>query len=217
TREIHDVLLTMLAARHDEEIDRGATLTGPHRDDMEIRLHDFPAKGYASHGESWSLALALRLASYDLLRLEEGDLGDGEPILILDDVFSELDTRRRERLGRIVTGASQVLITTANDTDIPDTLDGEIHVVEVSLGSAVPRDEGSAVRGAGSRRRSPERIASACRRWPTPTTCPPGRRSGRVREPVAQSRRTRIVVGPSAMVRPLLGRRGPAPPPRGTA
>ena len=146
TREIHDVLLTMLAARHDEEIDRGATLTGPHRDDMEIRLHDFPAKGYASHGESWSLALALRLASYDLLRLEEGDLGDGEPILILDDVFSELDTRRRERLGRIVTDASQVLITTANDTDIPDTLDGEIHVVEVSLGSAVPRDEGSAVR-----------------------------------------------------------------------
>src|SRR5699024_2857133 len=134
TRVIPDVLLTMLAARHDEEIDRGATLTGPHRDDMEIRLHDFPAKGYASHGESWSLALALRLASYDLLRLEEGDLGDGEPILILDDVFSELDTRRRERLGRIVTGASQVLITTANDTDIPDTLDGEIHVVEVSLG-----------------------------------------------------------------------------------
>ena len=140
TREIHDRMLEMLAARHDDEIDRGVTLTGPHRDDMEIRLHDFPAKGYASHGESWSLALALRLASYDLLRLEEGDLGDGEPILILDDVFSELDVHRRERLGRIVTGASQVLITTANDTDIPDSLDGEIHVVEVSLGEAVPRE-----------------------------------------------------------------------------
>src|SRR5699024_6891315 len=97
-REIQDAMQQLLAAGHDEEIDRGATLTGPHRDDMEIRLHDFPAKGYASHGESWSLALALRLASYDLLRLEEGDLGDGEPILILDDVFSELDTRRRERL-----------------------------------------------------------------------------------------------------------------------
>ena len=140
TREIHDRMLEMLAARHDDEIDRGVTLTGPHRDDMEIRLHDFPAKGYASHGESWSLALALRLASYDLLRLEEGDLGDGEPILILDDVLSELDVHRRERLGRIVTGASQVLITTANDTDIPDSLDGEIHVVEVSLGEAVPRE-----------------------------------------------------------------------------
>ena len=70
------------------------------------------------------------------------DLGDGEPILILDDVFSELDAYRRERLGRIVTGASQVLITTANDSDIPDSLDGEIHVVEVSLGEAVPRQNG---------------------------------------------------------------------------
>ncbi|MFC7455738.1 DNA replication/repair protein RecF [Brachybacterium sp. GCM10030267] len=143
TREIHDVLLDLLARRHDEEIDRGVTLSGPHRDDLEIRLHDFPAKGYASHGESWSLALALRLASYDLLRLEEGDLGDGEPILILDDVFSELDTRRRDRLGRIVTHASQVLITTANDSDIPASLDGEIHVVDVSLGAAVPREDGS--------------------------------------------------------------------------
>jgi DNA replication and repair protein RecF len=142
TREIQETMLDLLAASHDEEIDRGVTLTGPHRDDMEIRLHDFPAKGYASHGESWSLALALRLASYDLLRLEEGDLGDGEPILILDDVFSELDTRRRERLGRIVTDASQVLITTANDTDIPDSLDGEIHMIEVRLGEAVPRGGG---------------------------------------------------------------------------
>ncbi|MGP9683398.1 MULTISPECIES: DNA replication/repair protein RecF [unclassified Brachybacterium] len=142
TREIHDAMLTMLSTRHDEEIDRGVSLTGPHRDDLEIRLHDFPAKGYASHGESWSLALALRLASYDLLRLEEGDLGDGEPILILDDVFSELDVHRRERLGRIITDASQVLVTTANDTDIPDSLDGEMHVVDVSLGSAVPREGG---------------------------------------------------------------------------
>ena len=142
TREIHDAMLAMLSTRHDEEIDRGVSLTGPHRDDLEIRLHDFPAKGYASHGESWSLALALRLASYDLLRLEEGDLGDGEPILILDDVFSELDVHRRERLGRIITDASQVLVTTANDTDIPDSLDGEMHVVDVSLGSAVPREGG---------------------------------------------------------------------------
>lgn len=138
-REIHDAMLELLASRHDEEIDRGVSLTGPHRDDLEIRLHGFPAKGYASHGESWSLALSLRLASYDLLRLEEGDLGDGEPILILDDVFSELDVHRRERLGRIVADASQVLITTANDTDIPASLDGEIHLVDVSLGSAVPR------------------------------------------------------------------------------
>ena len=143
TLEIHDRMLAMLGEGHDEEIDRGTNLVGPHRDDLEIRLHDFPAKGYASHGESWSLALALRLASYDLLRLEEGDLGDGEPILLLDDVFSELDVHRRERLGRIITGASQVLITTANDTDIPDSLDDEIHLIDVTLGQAVPRTGGS--------------------------------------------------------------------------
>lgn len=139
TAEIHDAMLQMLGQRHDDEIDRGVTLVGPHRDDLEIRLHDFPAKGYASHGESWSLALALRLGSYDLLRLEEGDLGDGEPILILDDVFSELDVHRRERLGRIVKGASQVLITTANDSDIPASLHGDMHLVDVRLGEAVPR------------------------------------------------------------------------------
>jgi DNA replication and repair protein RecF len=142
TGEIRDALLALIAARHDEEIDRGTNLSGPHRDDLEISLHDFPAKGYASHGESWSLALALRLASYDLLRLEEGDLGDGEPILVLDDVFSELDVHRRERLGKIITPATQVLITTANDTDIPASLDGEIHVVDVRLGEAVPRTGG---------------------------------------------------------------------------
>ncbi|MCS6711844.1 DNA replication/repair protein RecF [Brachybacterium sp. EF45031] len=150
TAQLVETLLAQYAARREEEIERGVTLVGPHRDDLEIRLHDFPAKGYASHGESWSLALALRLGSYDLLRLEEGDLGDGEPILLLDDVFSELDVHRRERLGRIVTGAHQVLITTANDSDIPESLEGEIHVVDVTLGSAVPR-EGTVQRGGGAR------------------------------------------------------------------
>jgi DNA replication and repair protein RecF len=145
-RDLHEELLAESANRHDEEIDRGVTLVGPHRDDLEIRLHDFPAKGYASHGESWSLALALRLGSYDLLRLEEGDLGDGEPILVLDDVFSELDSRRRERLGRIIHGAGQVLITTANDADVPASLrnDGPLHLVDVTPGRAVPRDADAA-------------------------------------------------------------------------
>ncbi|MFE5774351.1 DNA replication/repair protein RecF [Brachybacterium sp. NPDC056505] len=149
TKELEDALLAEAVSKRDDEVDRGVTLVGPHRDDLEIRLHGFPAKGYASHGESWSLALALRLGSYDLLRLEEGDLGDGEPILVLDDVFSELDTSRRERLGRIVTGASQVLITTANDSDIPDSLEGEIHVVDVQLGEARVR-EGTLHHGGGS-------------------------------------------------------------------
>lgn len=139
-RDLYEHLLNETAARREEEIERGLTLVGPHRDDLDIHIHDFPAKGYASHGESWSLALALRLASYDLLRLEEGHTGDGEPILILDDVFSELDVHRRERLGRIVARAHQVLITTANDSDIPTSLDGDIHVIDVVLGSATPRE-----------------------------------------------------------------------------
>ena len=147
---IHSALLEEIQARRADEIDRGLTLVGPHRDDMEVRLHDFPAKGYASHGESWSLALALRLASYDLLRMEEGDLGDGEPILILDDVFSELDAGRRDRLGRIVGDAGQVLITAAGDADLPDSLVGEIHVIDVEQGSAVPREGG--LRRGGARR-----------------------------------------------------------------
>lgn len=138
-QQLYTELLEQVTARHDDDIERGITTVGPHRDDLEIRLHDFPAKGYASHGESWSLALALRLGSYDLLTIEEGDLGDGEPILILDDVFSELDAQRRERLGRIITGAVQVLITTANDAEIPKSLGGKIAIVDVVKGSATPR------------------------------------------------------------------------------
>lgn len=135
-------LLNQLSNSHEEEIERGVTLIGPQRDDLEIFIHDFPAKGYASHGESWALALALKLGSYDLLTIEEGELGDGEPILILDDVFSELDVRRRERLGRIIMGANQVLITTANESDIPGSL-GEIQLIEVTKGHAKPREESS--------------------------------------------------------------------------
>lgn len=141
-QQLRDALLAHIEERRDDELDRGVSLVGPHRDDLEIRLSDFPAKGYASHGESWSLALALRLGSYDLLTIEEGDIGDGEPILILDDVFSELDAHRRERLGRIIKGAAQVLITTANDADIPRSIGDDVHVVDVVKGSATVREGG---------------------------------------------------------------------------
>lgn len=143
TSVLYHELLKQLQSNHEEEIERGVTLAGPHRDDLEIMIHDFPAKGYASHGESWSLALALRLGAYDLLTIEEGDLGDGEPILILDDVFSELDIHRRERLGRIIIGASQVLITTANDSDIPysiSSLTEKMQLIDVTKGKAEPRE-----------------------------------------------------------------------------
>ncbi|MFF2790310.1 DNA replication/repair protein RecF [Streptomyces sp. NPDC058049] len=120
TREtLYEVLLAALAEVRKQEIERGVTLVGPHRDDMVLRLGELPAKGYASHGESWSYALALRLASYELLRSE-----GSEPVLILDDVFAELDTRRRERLAELVAPGEQVLVTAAVDDDVPGVLVG---------------------------------------------------------------------------------------------
>jgi DNA replication and repair protein RecF len=108
----------MLAARKDE-VDRGTTLVGPHRDDVALSLGELPAKGYASHGESWSFALALRLAGYELLR------ADGiEPVLALDDVFAELDSGRRDRLAELVGGASQLIVTCAVAADVPTALRG---------------------------------------------------------------------------------------------
>ncbi|MFD1932765.1 DNA replication/repair protein RecF [Nonomuraea mangrovi] len=101
------------------ELERGVTLVGPHRDDLVLGLGDLPARGYASHGESWSFALALRLAAYDLLRSDGGD-----PVLILDDVFAELDSQRRRRLAEIVAPAEQVLITAAVADDVPKELIG---------------------------------------------------------------------------------------------
>jgi DNA replication and repair protein RecF len=89
-----------------------------------LSLHDLPLRGYASHGESWSMALALRLASYDLLRADVGTGGD--PVLVLDDVFAELDTGRRERLAGLVAGVEQVLVTAAVAEDVPAALAGRI-------------------------------------------------------------------------------------------
>ena len=101
------------------ELDRGVCLAGPHRDELELSVRGLPARGYASHGESWSLALALRLASFGLLRA-----GREDPVLILDDVFAELDAGRRDRLATLVAEAEQVLVTAAVPEDIPSLLTG---------------------------------------------------------------------------------------------
>jgi DNA replication and repair protein RecF len=113
-------LLEKMAARRDAELERGVCLVGPHRDDLELRLGDRPAKGFASHGESWSMALALRLAAYELLRADGSD-----PVLLLDDVFAELDTSRREALAAAAATAEQVLVTAAVVDDIPRDWDAE--------------------------------------------------------------------------------------------
>ena len=115
-------LLAELSRMRSQELARGQNLVGPHRDDVELRLGPLPVRGYASHGESWSTALALRLACYELLR-EEFTAG-GTPILVLDDVFAELDVSRRDQLALVAGKAEQVLVTAAVGSDVPDQLRG---------------------------------------------------------------------------------------------
>lgn len=123
--------LTRMGELRDAEMERGVNLVGPHRDDLSLTLGSLPAKGYCSHGEAWSYALALRLASWKLLTEDaSGHWAENEePILILDDVFAELDSKRRAYLASIVTQAEQVFITAAVSTDIPEEL--RYHTVRV--------------------------------------------------------------------------------------
>ena len=120
-------LLDALARRRDAELERGVCLVGPHRDDLELRLGDQVAKGFASHGESWSMALALRLAGYELLRAD----GGGDPVLLLDDVFAELDSARRQALANVAASAEQVLVTAAVHDDIP--ADWDARRIEITM------------------------------------------------------------------------------------
>jgi DNA replication and repair protein RecF len=135
-QELHDELLASLAEVRVNEIERGISLVGPHRDDVVLTLGELPAKGYASHGESWSFALGLRLAAYQLLR---HDLGE-DPVLILDDVFAELDSGRRERLATLIADCEQVLITAAFPGDVPTVLSDYGTTYRVTLGKVVRAD-----------------------------------------------------------------------------
>jgi len=122
--ENSEKIMERLVNNRGAELDRGLTLTGPHRDDLLLILGDHLVKGYASHGESWSIALSLKLATYNLLK------SDGlSPILILDDVFSELDEERRERLAEIAKGADQTIITVAVENDLPKSITGTKYLV----------------------------------------------------------------------------------------
>ena len=118
-KRLAGLMIEALARVQRAELERGVTLVGPHRDDLVLSLGDLPARGFASHGESWSLALSLRLAAHDLLTAD----GD-EPILVLDDVFAELDVARREALAERVADSEQVLVTAAVDDDVPERLRG---------------------------------------------------------------------------------------------
>lgn len=126
---LSDLLRTALTGARRKERERGVTLVGPHRDDLHFSLDSTPVKGYASHGETWSFALALRLAAYRVMREDDPTEG-AEPILILDDVFAELDARRRRRLADLATGAEQLIVTAAVDDDVPVQLLANAYRVE---------------------------------------------------------------------------------------
>lgn len=129
TEELAQQLHSSLQAARKRERERGLTLVGPHRDDVHFHLDATPVKGYASHGETWSYALALRLASYRVM-LDDDPAEGAEPILILDDVFAELDARRRARLAELATGAEQLIVTAAVDDDVPEPLRANAYRVE---------------------------------------------------------------------------------------
>jgi len=132
TEKLAGILREALAMRRRAELDRAVCLVGPHRDELELSIGGLPARGYASHGESWSMALALRLAGYQLLRA-----GGEDPVLMLDDVFAELDSGRRERLAELVADAEQVLVTVAVPEDVPAGLAGaRFRVAEGKITSA---------------------------------------------------------------------------------
>ena len=118
--ELEELLRKEIERRRSEEVARGVTVVGPHRDDVLLMIGELPAKAYASHGECWSMALSLRLASFELMRGLDDVAGD--PVLILDDVFAELDATRRAALAKVAMGAEQVLVTAAVLDDVPDEL-----------------------------------------------------------------------------------------------
>jgi DNA replication and repair protein RecF len=128
-------LLAELARLRPQELERGVNLVGPHRDELLLQLGDMAVRGYASHGESWSTALALRLGSYELLRDDTAGTGStGDPVLVLDDVFAELDVGRRDQLALVAGKAEQSIITAAVPSDVPEPLDGarfDVHDGEI--------------------------------------------------------------------------------------
>lgn len=134
--DVRDTFVAALARVRRQELDRGLTLVGPHRDDLVLTLNGLPAKGYASHGESWSFALALKLAAAATLR---ADSPLGDPVIILDDVFAELDESRRGRLADGIEGYEQVLITAAVLGDVPDAL--RAHTVRIRAGQILEPGE----------------------------------------------------------------------------
>lgn len=142
--DLQAAMTRALNEKQREELDRGVSLVGPHRDELTLELGGIPARGFASHGETWSYALALRLASW-YVHLADDNSPGASPILLLDDVFAELDVARRTRLGDIVATAEQVFLTCAVETDIPEALRQNMTLVRVAPGAAETHAEGAEI------------------------------------------------------------------------
>ncbi len=149
---LEERLRQAMIAQRDNELRRGVCLVGPHRDDIVLSIGELPAKGYASHGECWSLALSLKLGGFQLVRR-----GGVNPVLVLDDVFAELDAQRRERLAAAVLDAEQVLVTAAVGTDVPESMKGRRYLVH---------DGGIDVEGAGEEQYPAVRVATVTENSP---------------------------------------------------
>ena len=135
---IETALLAALSEKRKSELDRGITLVGPHRDELQLMLRNLPVRGYASHGESWSCALALKLSLFELLKRSSRG---GDPILILDDVFAELDEIRRRKLVDVVKGNEQTIITAAVPSDVPVELEGAMFEVNEGVVTRVEQSK----------------------------------------------------------------------------
>jgi DNA replication and repair protein RecF len=134
---VREALAAAAAARRREEVERGACLVGPHRDELDLSVRGLPARGYASHGEAWSLALALRLGTFDLLSAD--DEPGAQPVLVLDDVFAELDGARRRHLADRAARAEQALVSAAVAEDVPDPTRGRVVTVVRDPGTGLSR------------------------------------------------------------------------------
>ena len=112
--QAEEAFRTELARVARSEQQRGASLVGPHRDELAIMIDGKPARSFGSQGQQRTAALSLKLAELELARTERGEY----PVLLLDDVLSELDERRRREIMRLAVGKTQTFIT-AVDGDLP--------------------------------------------------------------------------------------------------
>jgi DNA replication and repair protein RecF len=125
-------LAAELVERREADIARGFTAHGPHRDELQLLLGGAPLRAYGSQGQQRTALLALLFAERRLLAARRGRT----PLMLLDDVMSELDTRRRDLLARLLRCGGQAVVTATEADHVPDTDLAEL--IQVRDGTATP-------------------------------------------------------------------------------